>query len=85
MVLPEGKKVGYIKLDTPWPFPEEQVKELTKNASKVMVVELNLGQMFYEVDRVLRRDADVYLMGQIGGLMPTPDEILSKINEIGGN
>lgn len=81
----EGKKVGYIKLDTPWPFPEEQVKQLTKNASDVLVVELNLGQMFYEVDRVLRRDANVYLMGQIGGLMPTPDEILSKINEIGGN
>ena len=81
----EGKKVGYIKLDTPWPFPEEQIKELTKNASNVIVVELNLGQMFYEVDRVLRRDADVYLMGQIGGLMPTPEEVLSKINEIGGN
>ena len=81
----EGKKVGYIKLDTPWPFPEKQVKELTKNASDVMVVELNLGQMYYEVDRVLRRDADVHLMGQIGGLMPTPDEILSKINEMGGN
>ena len=81
----EGKNVGYIKLDTPWPFPEKQVKELTKNASDVLVVELNLGQMFYEVDRVLRRDANVYLMGQIGGLMPTPDEILSKINEIGGN
>ena len=81
----EGKKVGYVKLDTPWPFPEEQVKELTKNASDVLVVELNLGQMYYEVDRVLRRDADVHLMGQIGGLMPTPDEILSKINEMGGN
>ena len=81
----EGKKVGYIKLDTPWPFPEEQVKELSKNASDVIVVEMNLGQMFYEVDRVLRRDANVYLMGQIGGLMPTPDEILSRINEIGGN
>jgi 2-oxoglutarate ferredoxin oxidoreductase subunit alpha len=81
----EGKKVGYIKLDTPWPFPEKQVKELTKNASDVLVVELNLGQMFYEIDRVLRGDADVHLMGQIGGLMPTPDEILSKINEMGGN
>ena len=81
----EGKKVGYIKLDTPWPFPEKQVKEQKKNASDVLVVELNLGQMYYEVDRVLRRDADVHLMGQIGGLMPTPDEILSKINEMGGN
>ena len=81
----EGKKVGYIKLDTPWPFPEEQVKELTKNASDVLVVELNLGQMYYEVDRILRGDVNVHLMGQIGGLMPTPDEILSKINEMGGN
>jgi 2-oxoglutarate ferredoxin oxidoreductase subunit alpha len=81
----EGKKIGYIKLDTPWPFPEEQVKELAKNASDVLVVELNLGQMYYEVDRVLKRDANVHLMGQIGGLMPTPDEILSKINEMGGN
>ena len=58
---------------------EKQVKELTKNASDVLVVELNLGQMYYEVDRVLSRDTDVHLMGQIGGLMPTPDEILSKI------
>ena len=81
----EGKKVGYIKIDTPWPFPEDQVKELTKTASNVLVVELNLGQMFYEIDRVLRRDSHVYLMGQIGGTMPTPDEILSKINKIGGN
>lgn len=81
----EGKKIGYIKLDTPWPFPEEQVKELSKNASDILVVELNLGQMYYEVDRLLNKDANVHLMGQIGGLMPTPDEILSKINEMVGN
>ncbi len=30
-----GKKVGYIKIDTPWPFPDEQIKQLTKNASDV--------------------------------------------------
>ena len=81
----EGKKVGYVKIDTPWPFPEEQIQELCANASNVLVVEMNLGQMFYEVDRVLRKDTDVHLLGVIGGLLPTPDEILSKIDEIGGN
>ena len=81
----DGKKVGYIKIDTPWPFPVEQIQELCANASNVLVVEMNLGQMFYEVDRVLRNDADVHLLGVIGGLLPTPDEILSKIDEIGGN
>ena len=85
MARAEGKKVGYVKLDTPWPFPEKQVKELTANAKDVLVVELNLGQMFYEVDRVLRDDAEVHLMGQIGGLMPTPDEILAEIDKLGGN
>ena len=81
----DNKKVGYVKIDTPWPFPEEQLIELTKNASEVLVVEMNLGQMFYEVDRVLRRDCNVHLMGVIGGALPTPDEILNEISRIGGN
>ena len=81
----DGKKVGYIKLDTPWPFPEEQLKDLASNASDVFVVEMNLGQMYYEVERVLGSNANVHLIGKIGGLMPTPDEILSEINKMGGN
>ena len=80
-----NQKVGYVKIDTPWPFPDEQLKEITKNASDVLVVEMNLGQMYYEVDRVLGKDTNVHLMGVIGGLLPTPDEILDEINKIGGN
>ena len=80
-----GKKVGYVKIDTPWPFPDEKIQELTKNAGDVIVVEMNLGQMYYEVDRVLRRDCNVHLMGVIGGLLPTPEEILDEIERIGGN
>ncbi len=80
-----NQKVGYVKIDTPWPFPDEQLKEATKNASDIIVVEMNLGQMYYEVDRVLKRDANVHLMGVIGGLLPTPDEILDEVSRIGGN
>lgn len=81
----EGKKVGYIKIDTLWPFPDEQIAELVGDASDVIVVEMNLGQMYYEVDRVLDSKVNTHLIGIIGGLLPTPDEILSKIEEIGGN
>lgn len=80
-----GKKVGYVKIDTPWPFPDEEIKKLTANAKDVLVVELNLGQMYYEIDRVVKKQANVHLMGVIGGLLPTPDEIISEINKIGGN
>ena len=80
-----NQKVGYVKIDTPWPFPDEQLREIAGNASDVLVVEMNLGQMYYEVDRALKKDANVHLMGVIGGLLPTPDEILEKIEKIGGN
>ena len=79
------KKVGYIKIDTPWPFPDEQIAEITKNAGDILVVEMNLGQMYYEVDRVCKRNSNVHLMGVIGGLLPTPDEIVEQIDRIGGN
>ena len=79
------RKVGYIKIDTPWPFPDEQIAELTANAKDVLVVEMNLGQMYYEVDRACKKNSNVHLLGVIGGLLPTPDEILEKIDEIGGN
>lgn len=81
----DDKKVGYVKIDTPWPFPVEQLKDLTANAKDIIVVEMNLGQMYYEVDRVCKSDANVHLMGKIGGLLPTPDEILEQIDKVGGN
>ena len=60
-VRKEGRKVGYIKVDTPWPFPNEQVLELTEGAKNVIVVEMNLGQMYYEVDRLLKQQNNVHL------------------------
>ena len=78
----EGKKVGYIKIDTPWPFPENQILELTQDAKHVIVVEMNLGQMYWEVDRLLKGKTNVHFMGKIGGLLPTPEEIISQIKTV---
>ena len=43
---------------------------------------MNLGQMYYEVDRLLKQQNNVHLLGKIGGMLPTPDEIISKIKEV---
>ena len=80
----EGRKVGYIKIDTPWPFPENQVLELTEGAKNVIVTELNLGQMYWEVNSLLKEHTNVHFMGKIGGLLPTPDEIISEIKKVEG-
>lgn len=77
----QGQKVGYIKLGTVWPFPKDQLQELTQNAKKIIVPELNLGQVYLEADRTLGKQAKVELIPKIGGALHTPKEILDKILE----
>jgi len=76
----DGIKAGYIKLETVWPFPENILQKAAENASRVIVVEMNLGQIFYEVQRVLKNHK-VELLPKIGGEMHKPDEILEKIEK----
>ncbi len=76
----DGVKAGFIKLETVWPFPESMLRSAAKNATRVIVVEMNLGQIFYEVQRVLR-DHKVENLPKIGGEMHKPDEILEKIEK----
>lgn len=77
----KGLKVGYIKLGLVWPVPAENLLELTKTAKRIIIPELNLGQVYYEVDRVLGKHAKVELLSKIGGALHTPSEILDKILE----
>jgi 2-oxoglutarate ferredoxin oxidoreductase subunit alpha len=76
----EDLKAGFIKLETVWPFPEDMLCEAAKNAKKVIVVEMNLGQIFHEVKRILRNH-EVQLLPKIGGEMHKPNEILETIKK----
>ncbi len=75
----EGIKAGHIKLETVWPFPDEIIKSAAKNAQKIIVAEMNLGQIVHEVERVVCGAAEVELLPKIGGEMHLPSEILKKI------
>ena len=75
----KGIKAGHVKLETVWPFPEEIVKSAAEGAKKVYVVEMNLGQIVHEVERVICGFADVELLSKIGGEIHLPGEILKSI------
>jgi 2-oxoglutarate ferredoxin oxidoreductase subunit alpha len=77
----EDIKAGFIKLEIIWPFPEKLIKEATTKADKIIMVEMNLGQILYEVERVLK-DKEVILLPKIGGEIHQPQEILDKIEQI---
>ncbi|MGQ4910597.1 MAG: 2-oxoacid:acceptor oxidoreductase subunit alpha [Candidatus Thorarchaeota archaeon] len=79
-LLDRGLDVKSLRLRTVWPFPDEKVKEFGKSVDKILVPELNLGQMFREVSRVVGDDASIVPINKIGGgLMITPDEISACI------
>lgn len=79
----KGIKVGHIRLRTIWPFPEKIVRELAERVNFILVPEMNLGQLVYEVERVVGCEAYVKAVSKIGGgEMITPEEILSEIRKL---
>lgn len=81
-----GLKLGYVRLKTIWPFPDRIVKRLGETAGKIIVPEMNLRQVFYEVKRAVEGKAEVVSLNKIGGgELVTPEELLSKIIEVGKN
>jgi 2-oxoglutarate ferredoxin oxidoreductase subunit alpha len=76
----QGQKVGLLKLQTIWPFAESEVEKLAERAERVVVPEMNLGQVALEVERLAGRHK-VTRVNRIDGQLIEPDEILVSIRE----
>ncbi len=76
-----GYKAGLLRLITVWPFPEELIKEIAVKAKGFITVEINLGQVHYEVERCAGGQAPAYLVGHAGGKIIHPDNVITKIKE----
>jgi 2-oxoglutarate ferredoxin oxidoreductase subunit alpha len=77
----EHIKVGHVRLKTIWPFPEEPIKKLAETARRIVVPEMNLGQVGREVQRVACKSHIIPLNKIGGGELITPEEVLAKIME----
>jgi len=74
-----GPKVGLLRLKTLWPFPGERVAELSERVKRVIVPEMNLGQLVCEVERWLPRQK-VSPFCKVTGEAITPKEIFAFIS-----
>jgi 2-oxoglutarate ferredoxin oxidoreductase subunit alpha len=81
-VTAERSDVGLFRPITIWPFPEEQLKECARYAKQILVLEMNMGQLYWEVDRIARQSAceRVDLFTKLGGDVHAPEEILEKLS-----
>jgi 2-oxoglutarate ferredoxin oxidoreductase subunit alpha len=74
-----NKKIGFLRLITIWPFHYKKISDLLNNAKRVLVVEMNQGQMIREISRVVNRSTDVIGVNRVDGEMITPEEVLEKL------
>ena len=74
-----GIKVGLLRLITIWPFPRRALEPIAQKVPKLIVPEMNMGQIYREVLRVNAGRAKVVKVNRIDGEMLTPDEIIDAL------
>lgn len=79
-----GKKVGVFRPITVWPFPEKQLQAHLPHLKNILMVEHNYGQMLLVVQHAVSQKVPVHFLGRINGTVIPPEDIMNKINELGG-
>ena len=80
-----GVKVGMIRPITVWPFPKKVLADAADRCKAFICVEMSMGQMIEDVELAIRCKKPVYLCNRVGGMIPTPEDVLAKINEVNEN
>ena len=81
MASAEGLKIGLLRPITLWPFPKEIISSYADKVKGMISVELNAGQMVEDVRLAVNGRVKVEHFGRLGGIVPTPDEVLDAIKQ----
>lgn len=79
----DGIAAGMLRPITLFPFPEKEVRDVAAAVDKILVVEMNTGQMVEDVRRSTPHHERIHFFGKPCA-MPTPDEILEQIRLLAG-
>ena len=80
----EGIRVGYLRLISVWPFPEDRIRQLAKGIRAFVVPEINMGQIGREVERCAAGQAHVLGANSPGGDVLEPEYVLNVIRQAAG-
>jgi len=77
----ENLKLGLLRPKTLWPFPKQRIAQLSEmpQVKHFFSVEMSSGQMLEDVMLSVYGRKPVSFYGRNGGIIPTPEEILSSI------
>jgi 2-oxoglutarate ferredoxin oxidoreductase subunit alpha len=77
----KGIKVGIVRPITLWPFPTEAIAKAAQGKKGILCVELNAGQMIEDVRLAVHDSLPVEHFGRLGGIIPSPDEVLNALEQ----
>jgi 2-oxoglutarate/2-oxoacid ferredoxin oxidoreductase subunit alpha len=77
----KGLRVGLLRPQTIWPFPEARLSALADSVEGCLVVEMSAGQMIEDVRLAMGGQLPISFYGRMGGMVPMPDEILIAIED----
>jgi 2-oxoglutarate ferredoxin oxidoreductase subunit alpha len=77
-----GVKAGLVRPVTLWPFPTQAIERATRSAKAFLTIEMNKGQMVDDVRLAANGRVPVDFFGRTGGIIPTPAEVLSRIEAL---
>lgn len=76
MARKEGIKLGLLRPITLFPFPKKEINRLVPHLKSMMSVELSTGQMLEDVQLAVNGRIPVNFFGRLGGIVPSPEEVL---------
>jgi 2-oxoglutarate ferredoxin oxidoreductase subunit alpha len=77
----EGHSVGLFRPVTLFPFPSREIAGQCNRKRKILVIEMNMGQMVEDIKLSVNGKADVNFYGRPGGSMMTPEELYEVIKQ----
>jgi len=75
----KGIKAGLIRPITLYPFPTEQIKVYAGRVKGMISVEMSAGQMVEDVRLAVNGKVPVEFYGRMGGIVPSPEEVLEAL------
>lgn len=80
-----GIAAGLLRPVTLRPFPTERLAQLSEGARLVLVVEMSMGQLIYDVRLAVLGRCPVELLGRPGGNYSTAPDIVTRVVDLLGS
>ena len=80
----KGVKIGLLELQSLWPFPRQLIRRQCEGRSHVLVVEMNMGQVYEEVKKVAPDPDRIFLANKFDGVFISPADIMHVLTVVTG-